>query len=109
MPKSAEAIRQRIEGVRLTDMLQKYALGELVNSDGEPIELTPGRLHAIGTLLRKVSPDMKSLDIAVETKGNMVVKIINFDAAPGLIDVTPAVEALEAPLDLEEILSDDTE
>ena len=81
MPRDAESIRRRIKGEALTDRLQAHALGKT--------PMSPSQITAAIALIRKVSPDLKSIDITSSKTSQPLITIVNYT------DLTP--EGLPMP------------
>lgn len=81
MPRDAESIRRRIKAEQLTDRLQNHALGKTA--------MSPSQITAAIALIRKVSPDLKSIDITSSASNRPLITIVNYT------DLTP--DGLPAP------------
>ncbi len=96
MPRSAEAIRQRIKAEALTERLQGHALGQT--------PMSPSQITAAIALLKKVSPDLKSIDISSSAVNQPLITIVNYtDITPDGLPAKPETLTLPAPA-IEEML-----
>ncbi len=92
MPRTAESVRQRIKAVELTDRLQRHALGEQA--------MSPSQIGATIALLKKVAPDLKSIDIISPAGHQPTITIVNYtDITPdGLPTPNAKLQSLTIPL-----------
>lgn len=70
-----ESVRQTIQGSQLANYLSRHVLGE--------VEMTPSQVSAALGLLRKVAPDLKSVDGNIELSGSLNVNLVSYaDTTP---------------------------
>ncbi len=93
MPKDAESIRARIQAVNLVDRLQDHAFGL-----GTP--MNPSQIHAASILLKKVAPDLKSIDVQAPANNRPLITIVNYTE----LEELPETLQIEAGPTIEELL-----
>jgi hypothetical protein len=65
----------------MVDRLQKFVFSDFTQSDPNappPTWMSPAQVKAATDLIKKVCPDMKSLDVSLSGSAEIAVKIINF-------------------------------
>lgn len=72
----ATAVRENIETSRLTNLLQKFALGE------GNVKMTPARLKAVEMLLDKTLPNLASVKHEVDAKSVVFNINTTYDDGP---------------------------
>ena len=73
--KHQDEIRTKIQVSNLITRVEKYALGELSDSD-----ISPCRLNAIKLLLGKTLPDLSSVEINAQVDSDMKITVIELVA-----------------------------
>lgn len=73
-------VRLKIKTSQLVNRLQEYILGGVDPKTGDPVEIDNGRLKAIEILLRKSLPDLASVDLNADVKGQLTITIGSSDA-----------------------------
>ena len=73
--KHQDETRARIQVSNLITRVEKYALGELSDSD-----ISPNRLNAIKLLLGKTLPDLSATEVTQQVDGDVRVSVIELVA-----------------------------
>ena len=74
-PKHDERTREKIKASQLINVLQSFALGENDPRTGKPVVIHKDRITAIDILLRKVVPNVSSIEMAGSGGGPLVIEI----------------------------------
>lgn len=61
-PKQHQSVINSIRTTQLTKRLQGFALSELDEQSGRPIEMSPAQVKAAVALLKKTIPDLSSVE-----------------------------------------------
>lgn len=89
----SQYLRDKIRTTALLNRLQDYGLGR--------VELSRGQVAAIAILLRKVLPDVASVDIGTASGKPLQVSIVKFsDLADGNLVADPVADSLGDAADL---------